>query len=439
MLKLKEVLAKKVEDLTDEEKAFLNEKVDELNENEKATFASVLKNEEDDEEKGLDVDAVKNMVSKHMQDNLAKMTNEISDNLLSKFQKGVNANRSKVLDAGEKKDLEVKGKNTRAFFKALIGHDYASAKALTDSDSGAAPDDAKAGLLIPTELRTEVLRIMETQYGLARRDMLYLPFGGPGNSRVIPALGTSVSVKWTDEGQKKTSTQPGFSIVTQTLKKLAAIVPLTEEILEDSAIDILALLGALFAEAVAKEVDIQFFAGTGAPWTGILNNGLVNKVVQGSGAASQVTADDLLDMIDATPTGAINGGKFYFHRTVLSVLRKLKDKDGQYIWSKPTDSQPGKIWDYPYETSDAFPALGTIQDGDQYILFGNLKTSTVYGDKNQLRVKLLDQATITDTDGSTVINLAEQDMIALRIVQRVGYVIALPKALTVLEADAYQS
>jgi HK97 family phage major capsid protein len=318
---------------------------------------------------------------------------------------------------------------------AKIREIAAKQKAVTDSTV----DDSKAGLLIPSELLTEVLRIAEKQYGLARRDMMYLPFSGPGNSRTIPALGTSVTVKWTGEGAKKQSTAPEFSIVTQTLKKLAAIVPMTEEIIEDSAVDIVALLGQLFAEATSKEEDIQFFAGTGSPWTGILNNGLVNKVSQASGDVYQLTADDLLDMIDATPTGALTGAKFYFHRSILSIIRKIKSNDGQYIYQAPSAGLPGTIWNYPYETSDAFPEASSVATGDQYVLFGNLKMGAIFGDKQQLRVKMLDQATVTDDDGSTVINLAEQDMVALRIVERVGYVIALPKALTVLEAQPTQS
>lgn len=392
-----------------------------------------------EESEGIDEEQVKTLISKHVQDALAARVDEISEGIVAKFMKGAADSRKKAIDnaapQGDKKADDI----TRQFMKALISGDKAACKALTTSTTGTSPDDADAGLLIPTELRNEVLRIAETQYGLARREMLYLPFGGPGNSRTIPTLGTSVSVFWTGEGIKKQSTQPKFNVVTQTLAKLAAIVPFTEEILEDSAINLTQLVAQLFAEAVSKEEDLQFFAGTGAPWTGILNNGSVNKVVQASGDATQLTADDLLDMIDKTPSGALAGAKFYFNRTVLSVIRKLKDNNGNYIYQNPGQGLPATIWNYPYETSDAFPTLASVKTGDQYVLFGNLKQGAVFGDKQQLRVKLLDQATITDTDGSTVINLAEQDMVALRIVERVGYVVALAAALTVLEASATQS
>jgi HK97 family phage major capsid protein len=129
------------------------------------------------------------------------------------------------------------------------------------------------------------------------------------------------------------------------------------------------------------------------------------------------------------------------HGTVLSKIRKLRENGttGAYIYQNPGQGLPPTIWDYPVETSDAFPTLASVKEGDQYVLFGNLKQGCIFGDKQQLRVKLLSEATITDTDGSTVINLAEQDMSALRVVERVGYVVALPTAMTVLEASATQS
>lgn len=435
MFKLEEILAKEAGSLSVEEKAFLKENVSKLNDEQKAKFAEELGEEK---EEGVDVEAVKSLVSKSVGEALAKKVDQISDEIVSKFTKGATEARKKAIDTG--KVEEDKGRdNTREFMKALLSGDKARCKVLTDSESGASPDDAQAGLLIPTELRNEVLRIAETQYGLARRDMFYLPFSGPGNSRTIPALGTAVSVFWTDEGGKKKSTQPKFSVVVQTLKKLAAIVPFTEEILEDSAINLTSLVATLFAEAVSKEEDIQFFSGTGAPWTGILNNGSVNIVLQATGDVNQVTVDDLIDMEDATPTGALSGAKYYFHRTVLSVLRKLKDNNGNYILVPAANGQPATLNGKPYETSDAFPAVSEITTGDPYILFANLKQAAVFGDKQQLRVKLLDQATITDTDDSTVLNLAEQDMVALRIVERVGYVVALPTAATVLKAQATES
>jgi HK97 family phage major capsid protein len=315
--------------------------------------------------------------------------------------------------------------------KALFTNDVMSLKDI----SGVT--DAAGGYLVPPELTAEVLRIAQKQYGKARQFMRYLPFTGPGNSRQIPTLASSVSVYWTDEASTATSTGGTFSVVTQTLKKLAAIVPMTEEILEDSSINLTALIAELFAEAVSKEEDIQFFNGTGAPWTGVVNNGSVNVTNTAGTDTSSITADDLLGMIDATPTGALAGSQFYMHRSIFSQIRKVKASgSGEYLVQAPTSDAPASIWGYPIVLSDAFPDSSVTGNSKPLVLFGNLSVCAVLGDKQQLRVKMLDQASVSNTAGDSTINLAEQDMLAIRIVERVGYVLALPAGLTVLKTKA---
>jgi HK97 family phage major capsid protein len=394
------------------------------------------------EVKGMDIKSVRALINGSLDQaskKYEKRMEKFASDLASKFLEGVSAQRAKAADEPVKKD-EKADDTTRKFIKALISGDRAAAKALTTTTpAGESPDDSAAGLLIPTELMTEVLRLKE-EYGVARREMRYLPFSGPGNSRTLPALGTSVSVNWTGEGARKKSSQPKFSLVTQTLKKLTGMCPLTEEILEDVAINLTSLVGELFAEAITAEEDSQFFTGDGTVWTGILNNTSVTKKQQASGGVTNLDADDLLDLKNAVPASVRKNGKFYLSSSVLAIVQKLKGTDGHYIWKEsPSDSQPGTIWGRPYELVDSMPEATEVVSGDQYVIYGDLKKGAIYGDKGAIRVKLLDQATITDTDDETNLNLAEQDMIAMRITQRVGYVVAVPAAIAVLEAQETQS
>lgn len=425
----------KGESITAEEKAFLLDNKDILSNEqvkaaEEAEVAATGDEEETEEETTEEVDekALEAVISKK----IAERIDAITDKLAAKFLEGVTAQRSKAIDSG-KKQVTTGDDKTRNFMKALFTGDRDYLKTVSGLTDGA------GGYLIPEELRSEILRIAEGQYGLARSEMRYLPFTGPGNERRIPALATSVSVSWTDEAGSKRSTAPTFSIVTQTLKKLAAIVPMTEEIIEDSTINLTALVAELFAEAVAKEEDIQFFNGDGSPWTGILNNGNVNVVNTESTDPADVTPEDLLALVDATPSGALDGAKFYMHRSVFSKIRALREgasADGAYLVQQPTASEPASLWGYPIVTSDAFPLVSETGEDQPFVLFGNLKKAAIFGDKQQLRVKMLDQATIRNVADDANINLAQQDMVAVRIVERVGYVLALPEAVTVLKTEA---
>jgi len=385
--------------------------------------------EEEEEEEGEEVIDEKGLQSL-IQKQVAEIFERESTDMAEKYASKIKEARKGIHQTKEIKNIEKDSKEKIAdFFKALIS---GNTKALSTSTD--VSDVSKAGYLIPAEFQAEVLRVMHNEYGVARRDMRYLPFTGPGDTRTIPKLGTSVSVNWTNEGGAKTSTQPTFQLVTQTLKKLSAIVPLTEELFEDSAISLIPLLTDLFAEALAKEEDAQFFAGTGSPWTGILNNGSVQSVTLGSTETfSDLNADDLLDMTAKIAPSMRRNAKYYMHTTVLNVVKKLKDKDDNYIYDRPggQDASDGRIWGYPVEVVDVMPAITDTASGKAFVIFGDLKKTCIFGDKQQMRVKVLEEATITDTDGSTPINLAEQDMIALRIVERVGYVCSLPEQVCV--------
>lgn len=386
--------------------------------------------EEGEDEEGIDEKGLQSLIQKQV----AEIFERESTAMAEKYAAKIKEARKGIHQTKEVKNVEKDSKEKIAdFFRALISGDT---KALTTSSG----DTPKAGYLIPTEFQAEVLRVMHDEYGVARRDMRYLPFTGPGNTRTIPKLGTSVSVTWTNEAAAKTATQPLFGLVTQTLKKLAAIVPLTEELFEDSAISLIPLLTELFAEALAKEEDTQFFAGTGSPWTGILANSSVQAVTLGAGETfADLNADDLLDMTAKVAPSMRRNAKFYMSTTILNVIKKLKTATtNDYIYEKPggQDSPNGKIWGYPVEVVDVMPALTDTAAAKAFVIFGDLKKTCILGDKQQMRVRVLEEATITDTDGQTTINLAEQDMIALRIVERVGYVCALPEQICVCKTAA---
>ena len=465
-MNIAKLIAKFVKDgfeaLKDDEKKLLKDNVSLMSPSQREKFESATKEvdpeeveeeeetkevEEEEEEEGdeeVDEKALKSMISESVQDEIGEQVDKISEKLVSKFFNGAKDQRKKVLDTGEKKDTSG-NESTREFMKALLGKDTKALKAMQTKTTtyNYTGDDARGGYLVPEELQAEVLRIAEAEYGIARREFTYLPFSGPGNERKIPTLASSVSVSWVNEAGSKPGTNPTFGLVTQTLKKLAAIIPFTEEILEDSVINLTQLVATLFAEAVSKEEDVQFLYGIGAPWTGILNNGSVETVSLGiAEGVSDVTFEKLIDMQDECASGALAGAKYYMNRTIYSYLRKLRAdavsaSDGKGMFLLPPNKKSIEdILDYPIELSDALPDKTLAGADKPFVIFGNLKLAAIFGDKQQIRAKLLDQATITDGDGQTTINLAEEDMIALRLEERVGYVLALPTAIVVLKTGA---
>jgi HK97 family phage major capsid protein len=282
-----------------------------------------------------------------------------------------------------------RGKDTTPVMMELKQAGFENYMSTGDLESG--------GYLVPSLLQAEIANVV-IEGGIARREMRYLPFGAAGNSRGLPVEKTGVSVAWVDEANPKPLTKIVLSKAIQTLKKLAAIAVITDELLEDSAVDLVAYLARKIGEAIAAEEDNQFFSGTAAPWTGILNNA---NVVCLSLAASvgpiDMKPEALLALTTAVPSTLTAGAKFYMHRTVWAAICARRadavsanDTKGVYLVQQPSEGSPGSIWGFPVVLVEAMPSLTDLgyasEDDDcdpdlPFIIFGNLQKPAYTGIK----------------------------------------------------------
>ena len=113
-----------------------------------------------------------------------------------------------------------------------------------------------------------------------------------------------------------------------------------------------------------------------------------------------------------------------------AALRGLKDNDGRPLFK--TDMQGAT----PYAldgVSMQFPLNGSFDTSVAQMVAGDF-SQAVYSIRQDVTVKILDQATIVDPDTKLVLySLAQQDMIAIRVVFRMGW--ALPNPATRMDEN----
>ena len=80
-----------------------------------------------------------------------------------------------------------------------------------------------------------------------------------------------------------------------------------------------------------------------------------------------------------------------------------------------------------------FPTNGAIVAASALIVHGQWD-QLVYAVRQDITYKVLDQAVIQDAAGNTIYNLAQQDMVALRAVMRLGF--ALPNPINRMQQTA---
>ncbi len=286
--------------------------------------------------------------------------------------------------------------------------------------------DSDGGFLVQPEYRNTLLVLLES-FGLARRDCTVFPIGT--NELTMPRLTGGVQVYWIGEGQTIPQTQPSFGEFTMSVKKLAALVPMTSEFLDDASIEIANLLMTLFAQAIAKEEDRVVFNGGAAPtdpFSGVLYHPNVGSKVLATGKTSfaDIDADDLAAVTTANSQTLIGAAKWYMHRTIWNVIRTLKySGTGEYIYAAPSGGAAGTIWGYPYELVETMPSINDDAVSTPFIFFGDLSHYYIADRKAMTMAR------------SEHVGFA-QDKVFLRVINREGMAYAIPESGTSIKTAA---
>lgn len=235
-----------------------------------------------------------------------------------------------------------------------------------------------------------------------------------------------------DTGYKQTSEQ-AWDNVYLTAAELAVIVPIPEAVLDDAEFDIMGEVTPRVIEAIGKRVDeaIIFDKNRPAEW----DAGIIVRARQ---AGNNVTSSPDLYAALLAEGGVFNKVEEYgfavngviASRSMRAKLRGLRDDNGQPIYN--TNMQGATT--YALDGAPMyFPDNGSFDKTIAQLVAGDF-SQAVYAIRQDITVKILDQGIIQDPSTKEIIyNLAQQDMIALRVVFRMGW--ALPNPATALDGD----
>jgi len=374
-------------------------------------------------------------VEKGLKKLLSKAVKEVSEDVKSEVSAHVRKELAKIKqgDGVYQNDVKEarKGINQKmvGMCKSLFSGNEVAMKDLTTDATGS----PYGGYTVDTELSAEIRHLI-TEYGVASREMNALQLSK--HNYKANNLATDVVTYWVDEAGSIKSSQAVLGQGTLDLNKIATIVSFTSELLEDSEIDWVSFIGGRVAEAMAEMEDEAFFNGDGTStygsFTGLLNNTSVNEVVMTGTTFASLDADDLIDMVDSTPSGALANAKFYMNRTIMSLVRKLKDSNNDYIYQRPSESGPATIWGYPVVLVEVMPTTSDTAADTSLILFGDLKKACIYGFKGGIKADIFRSGSVRNSGDSADVNLITTDREAIRWTRRVGYLAILPTAVTKL-------
>ena len=235
---------------------------------------------------------------------------------------------------------------------------------------------AEGGFTVPAEIAALVIDQMKA-FGGMREVAQILTTAGGNNLNYPSSDGTSEVGEIVAQNEAATTADVTFGTVAlNPFKYSSKSIALPVELVQDSAIDIVAFVVNRLATRLARITNQHYTVGTGSGQP----NGVVPRASSGkvgaTGTATTCTYDDLIDLQHSVNSAYRRNARFMFRDTTLAVLRKLKDTTGRPIWT-PGDGEsiangaPSTIAGVAYTINDDVPAMAA---NARSIVFGDFST-----------------------------------------------------------------
>ena len=214
--------------------------------------------------------------------------------------------------------------------------------------------DADGGFLVPEEFENQIVMALE-ENNVIRSIAKTITTAA---ERKIPIAATHSVAQWTPENGAYTESKPTFGQKTIDAFKLTDLVKVSTELLQDSMFNLESYISSEFARAfgVAEEQAFCTGTGTGQP-TGIFteNGGEIGLTLT---STTNITCDNIIELVHSLKSPYRRNAVFLMNDSTISMLRKLKDTNGAYLWQPSLQAgQPDRLLGYPLYTSPYVPTV----------------------------------------------------------------------------------
>ena len=209
---------------------------------------------------------------------------------------------------------------------------------------------------------------------------------------------TDVGAGWSDENSAPNeSDSPQIDRITIPLHELNALPKASQRLLDDSAFDIEGWLASRISDKFTRAEGAAFVSGNGIDKPkGFLSYdtvlveaeewGKLGHVITGASGdfTEENPADALVDLVYALGAHYRANASFVMNSKTAGRVRKLKDKDGRFLWSDGLASaEPARLLGYQVLVSEDMP---DISESAPAIAFGDFKAGYTIAERPDLRI-----------------------------------------------------
>lgn len=233
--------------------------------------------------------------------------------------------------------------------------------------------------------------------------------------RILDSLPIAYFVDESTDNGRKNLTKMAWDKKFINAAELAVIVPIKENVLNDASIDIWAQVRPRIVEAFGKKIDNAIFNGVDKPtdW----RDGLIPSIIEAGAEVSETgnLYSDINDAMSKVEESGYNVTGLLGGVGLKSKFRMMLDSTGQPLNTTEIGSLTRNFLDN-----------GAWDKTKSTLIAGDFNQA-VYSIRQDITYKVLTEAIIQDpSTGDILYNLAQDDMVALRVTMRLGWEIPNP-------------
>lgn len=196
--------------------------------------------------------------------------------------------------------------------------------------------DSEGGYLVPDEFERTLIQALEEENIFRTLAKVIKTSSG---DRKIPVVASKGTASWVDEEGLIPESDDAFGQVSIGAYKLATMIKVSEELLNDSVFNLESYIAREFARRIGAKEEEAFFIGdgTGKP-TGIFHNTGGAELGVTAAGATAITIDEIMDLFYSLRSPYRKNATFVMNDATVKLIRKLKDGNGQYLWQRVTRS-----------------------------------------------------------------------------------------------------
>ena len=241
-------------------------------------------------------------------------------------------------------------------------------------------DDTSGGYLAPADFVAQVVKGIVEFSPVRQAARVGSTSSG---SVILPKRTGTPTASWVGETEDRPETGSSYGQVEIPIHEAACYVDVSNQLLEDAAVNVEAEVAADLAEEFGRIEGVAFVNGNGAKKpTGFMAAAGVGFTLNGH--ATNLSADALIGLMYSLPAFYRNRGAWMLNGTTLATVRKLKDGQGNYLWQPSYQAgEPETLLGRPVVEAIDMP---DVESGSFPIAFGDFATAYRIYDRVSLSV-----------------------------------------------------